>query len=213
MPTAGDGYNSSWLTCFAHAPPDHHTNEPCSLASFAALASWYEHQRSYGFSTCAYGNLFEFGWNVTGVWPPGRADCSQPPGTTLSNHSALGCHTQRLLTERYAKALIYSARGRAGDLVCGGLDGSCIMDPHPALPYHEHLLDMARTSIAQTPSAGVCIDRQDWIGTVNPAADDGQTWFPLVPGKEFAPVRAMIFSWKAAMTSFAQVWHASGKAV
>lgn len=97
--------------------------------------------------------------------------------------------------------------------MCGGLDGSCIMDPHPDLPYLQHLLDMAHTSIGRTPSAGVCIDRQDWIGQVNPAADDGNTWFPVRPGKQFAPVRAMIFSWKSAMAAFAAVWHNSSKAV
>lgn len=52
------------------------------------------------------------------------------------------------------------------------------MDPHPDLPYLAHVLDMARTSLAQTPSAGVCIDRQDWLGHVNPNADDGATWLP-----------------------------------
>ena len=32
--------------------------------------------------------------------------------------------------------------------------------------YACSVLDMARTSIAKVPSSGVCIDRQDWIGSV-----------------------------------------------
>jgi hypothetical protein len=38
---------------------------------------------------------------------------------------------------------------------------------------------MAHTSIAKVPSAGVCIDRQDWLGHVNPGADDKVTWAPV----------------------------------
>lgn len=41
IPTAQDGYNETWLTCFAHAAPDHHTNEPCSTTSFTEIASWW----------------------------------------------------------------------------------------------------------------------------------------------------------------------------
>ena len=72
---------------------------------------------------------------------------------------------------------------------------------------------MARTSIAKVPSAGVCIDRQDWIGSVNPNADDRQTWLPLKTSGQFKAVRSMIFSWKPAMEAFARVWHEKGLAV
>ena len=71
------------------------------------------------------------------------------------------------------------------------------MDPHPSLPYLAHVLDMAETAIAKVPSAGVCVDRQDWIGQINPNADDERTWLP-VDGR-FVPVRALIHSWKPAM--------------
>ena len=68
------------------------------------------------------------------------------------------------------------------------------MDPHPTLPYLAHVLDMAKTSMAKVPSSGVCIDRQDWIGVVNPNADDRKTWLRNKNG-EFLAVRAMIHSW------------------
>jgi hypothetical protein len=95
------------------------------------------------------------------------------------------------------------------------------MDPHPDLPYLDHLLDMARTSISKVPSAGVCIDRQDWLGHVNPSADDHVTWVPIGSGRHGGggsaatsiPARAMINSWKPAMAAFAHVWHSAGKVV
>lgn len=65
-----------------------------------------------------------------------------------------------------------------------------------------------------SPSSGVCIDRQDWIGVVNPTADDGRTWLPTGdPSNPFQRVRAMIFSWKLAMEAFAAEWHAQGQVV
>ena len=110
-----------------------------------------------------------------------------------------------------------------------GLDGSCGMDPHPDLPYLAHVLDMARTGLARTNSSGVCIDRQDWIAYVNPRSDDGRTWFPYFSDIDadadtdapprFGPVRAMIFSWHAAVAALAGVMHArpnatfTGKAI
>ena len=77
-----------------------------------------------------------------------------------------------------------------------GLWLPAVMDPHPTLPYLAHVLDMAKTSMAKVPSSGVCIDRQDWIGVVNPNADDRKTWLRNKNG-EFLAVRAMIHSWCA----------------
>jgi hypothetical protein len=98
---------------------------------------------------------------VATSWPNKTIDCSK---TATEGHppQQLLCHTQQLLRDKYGSALLYKpvAGGASSELVCGGLDGSCIMDPHPDLPYLEHVLDMARTSIAKTPSSGVCIDRQ-----------------------------------------------------
>eukprot|EP00051_Salpingoeca_urceolata_P001697 m.43204 g.43204 ORF g.43204 m.43204 type:complete len:770 (-) comp11623_c0_seq2:1441-3750(-) len=208
IPTAADGFNDTWLCCFAHAKGDTHYGEPCSNPGYGGIASWYQHQRDLGFRTCAYGNLFEFGWAVADVWPNKTLDCTPP----LSNSSLLQCHTQRLLREKYGEALLYNVRDPS-KLVCGGLDGSCVMDPHPSLPYHDHLLDMVETSLTKTPSAGLCIDRQDWLGSVNPQADDGVTWYPVVPFKTFAPVRAMINSWKPALKNMADILHANNKVV
>ena len=189
--------------------------------SYADIASWYSHIRQMGektgaqFNSCQYGNFFEFGWNVEQIWPDSQVNCSAT--AAIENASVqLLCHTQQLLRDKYQTALLHSPESvfnnESGQLVCGGLDGSCGMDPHPSLPYLAHLLDMSRTSMAQTSADAVCIDRQDWISKTNPNADDRKTWLP-VKGKGFIPVRAMIYSWKAAMEQFAAVWHNDGRPV
>jgi hypothetical protein len=55
-----------------------------------------------------------------------------------SVETELMCHTQQLLKNKYGDALVFqpTANGPSeSELLCGGLDGSCIMDPHPDLPY------------------------------------------------------------------------------
>ena len=193
-PTAADGFDTGahhgWLTCFAHDAPDSHTGEGCKNVTYGDLSSWYAHIRRMGeevgarFSSCQYGNLFEFGWNVRSVWPAKPLNCTAL-SVAASNATRLLCHTQGLLRDReYGKALLFSPADpspSSGSLVCGGMEGSCLMDPSPDLPYLPHLLAMARASIAHAPSDGVCIDRQDWVGEVNPNADDGKTWLPVAP--------------------------------
>ena len=111
-------------------------HEGCKTVSYDEIAGWYENQRALGFRTCAYGNIFEFGWHVAQVWPNKTVDCS-PAATGASNETKLLCHSQRLLREKYGEALIFkTAAGAPGgvsdSLLCGGLDGSCIMDPSAA---------------------------------------------------------------------------------
>ena len=76
----------------------------------------YANQRKLGFRTCAYGNLFEFGWNVRDAWPNMSKSCEG----ALDNSTTLLCHTRRLLEQKYAAALLHDVR-REPDLVCGGV--------------------------------------------------------------------------------------------
>jgi len=244
VPTDADGFNGkNWTSCFTHDAPDGHLNENCSTFSYAEISGWYAHQRSLGFRTCNYANLFQFGWNTAEVWatdttgggaPNAGVNCSAAAtsGTTQKEQQQeLLCHTQRLLAPGlpggYGTALLVHSAAPGTDakpssaaprLSCMGMSGSCGMDPHPDMPYLAHVLDMARTGLARTNSSGVCIDRQDWIAFVNPRADDGRTWFPYFSSTEsnatkFGPVRAMIFSWNLAMAALAGVMHPAGKAI
>ena len=48
MPTAADGFNDTWTTCFTHDAPDGHVHEKCMNVSNAEIAGWYENQRALG---------------------------------------------------------------------------------------------------------------------------------------------------------------------
>lgn len=146
MPTAEDGFGEQWVSCFAHGPPDGHTHEGCKNVSYAEIDSWYRHINKMGlavdrnFSSCQYGNLFEFGWNVEKAYPDKTVNCTAA-ATSGNPEQQLLCHTQQLLEESYGKALLFTPTDpdpKTGKLVCGGLDGSCVMDPHPDLPYLQH---------------------------------------------------------------------------
>ena len=71
LPTAADGFGESWLTCFAHGPPDQHTNEGCKTVSYAEIDSWYRHINKMGaavgteFSSCQYGTPQDSRWDLT----------------------------------------------------------------------------------------------------------------------------------------------------
>lgn len=66
----------------------------------------------------------EFGWNVEQSWQK-DINCSEA-AIASKNETALLCHSQRLLQTRYGGALIHDVKD-PNKLVCGGLDGSCIM--------------------------------------------------------------------------------------
>ena len=40
IPTAADGFSEQWVSCFAHGPPDGHTDEGCHNVSYAEINSW-----------------------------------------------------------------------------------------------------------------------------------------------------------------------------
>ena len=90
LPTAADGFGESWLTCFAHGPPDQHTNEGCKTVSYAEIDSWYRHINKMGaavgteFSSCQYGALQDSRWNLAALSRFHRSSCGGQ-GTSLSS--------------------------------------------------------------------------------------------------------------------------------
>ena len=58
-------------------------------------------------------------------------------------------------------------------------------------------------------AAGVCLDRGDFIGQMNTAADDGLSMLPDVTKKTPVPARALLRSWKAVVPRVAEVLRAA----
>lgn len=124
IPTAADRFNSTWVSCFDHVAPDQHQHEGCMNVSYAEIKGWYDNQRAHGFNVCQYGNLFEFGWDLSAVWPPGpstKINCSTAAKAS-SPQQALLCHTQQLLQDKYGDAVVHSPNttGASNRLLCGG---------------------------------------------------------------------------------------------
>ena len=134
------------------------------------------------FSTCTYGNFFEFGWNVSdgGGWP--ESTC-ESPGSCLEQNR---CNANKILwhsSTNLSDAIIreyQDDKGHKGMLMPSGCLGQpCAMMDPATESYSNHLLSMARTALEKTPdgNAGLCVDRQDMVGTINPHADDGVTLY------------------------------------
>ncbi len=86
-------------------------------------------------------------------------------------------------------------------------ENAVAMDPGDPV-YQRFLLDQARRHIASLPaSAGICIDRMDWLRIYNPRADDGVSW---VNGK---PARSLIVSWQDTLGKLGPIMHAADKVI
>jgi hypothetical protein len=190
----------TWTTCFEHNS-DRQLGPPgtCSNVSVAEIASWYSKMRSFGFRTCAYANLFEFGDSATepnttepGCLSKNYSDNTIPMSTPCSNIVGqlpicrrIHCDSQRLLREQLGNAPVRDLRGQ---LLGGGAGGSIIMDPGSA-QYQNHIMAMGKRLLERTPTTGLCVDRQDWVGVLNSARDDPRTCaHDIVPLLSMCPI-------------------------
>ena len=74
--------------------------------------------------------------------------------------------------------------------------------------YQEFMLAQARRHIEKLPdSAGICIDRMDWLRYYNSRADDGVSW---IDGK---PARSLYLSWRELMSKLGPLMHAADKVI
>ena len=143
--------------------------------------------KANGFHLLDYFNVAEFGRNMSG------SESTPTPGVPLWKTP------RAFLAERFPKALLI--RGHPTGY------GAWVVDfGNP--DYQKFLLEQADRDIRWLPdSAGICIDRTDYLALNNSHADDGVSW---VKGKA---VRSLCISWNNLLAKLAPKMHAAGKVV
>ncbi|WP_316814180.1 NPCBM/NEW2 domain-containing protein [Pedobacter heparinus] len=148
-----------------------------------------------GFHVLNYFNVTEFGTKVKG---PESVD-------PAVKEEDLWKDGNNFLHRKIADGILYDQTGSMAYYRTWG--DAIIMDP-AGKNYKQFILDQAQRHIDYLPSsAGICIDRMDWLIYFNVHADDGTTWF------EDKPARSLLNSWKGLMDEIGPIFHKQGKSV
>jgi hypothetical protein len=164
-----------------------------NTTSIRQLADYSRRMRSMGFQVLNYFNVTEFG-GATGL--PKEKDPSLTPADQWKN-------PHNMLQGPVADGILRDLQGRTYP----SWEGCIVMDCG-APGYRNFLLDQARRHVDKLPdSAGICIDRLDWLRLYNFEADDGASW------KADRPCRSLLNSWRSLMGELGPIFHQGGKVV
>ena len=164
-----------------------------NTTSIAQLRDYSARMREQGFEVLNYFNATEFGGNT----PAGtNLDLSLAPADRWKN-------VNNFLNLEIPDGVLHRWDGG----VYGSWEGCIAMDC--AGPrYRRFLLDQARRHIDKLPaSAGICIDRMDWLRYYNFEADDGVSW------RADRPCRSLYHSWRGLLAEMGPLFHSAGKVV
>ena len=158
--------------------------------SVKQMADYSARMKREGYYVLNYFNVTEFGTDIEWPAPPRKAakdkDLWRDPNDFL--HYAIPGSILRIPEPRFTW-------GKAVVVDCG--------DPS----YKEFLLKQARRHVEDLPdSAGICIDRMDWLDWDNPNADDGLTWSE-------GPARSLLNSWQDLMSELGPMFHQANKVI
>jgi len=150
--------------------------------------------RSNGFYVLNYFNVTEYGRKMQFPSPPRRAkndtDLWKDP------------HDYLFYSDRRSPVVM-----NGNEPLFSNCYGALIVDPGDSF-YQQHLLEQARRHIEKLPdSYGICIDRNDWLGSYNTNADDGVSWI------DGHPARSLFLSWKDLMSKLGPIMHEAGKVI
>ena len=163
------------------APDKPHTSSARQLNNYALYL------RTNGFFLLDYFNVSEFGRHMTSNGPMRPA-----------NDPELWKDPRAFLATQFPTALLSSHPGGYGTWVVDFGD--------PA--YQKFLLEQVDRDIRWLPdSAGICIDRTDYLQWNNTNADDGVSW---VNGR---PVRSMCVVWNELLPKLGRKYHDAGRVV
>lgn len=168
------------------------------MASANRLQQYSKKFRDKGYFTLSYFNITEFGNKI--VYPY-HGPTLMPNDWSDANDAVY---------HKLSSALLKPA-GVLPDWderpVFSNWEDCVVMDPGDST-YLAFLLDQARLHLEKIPaSAGICIDRLDWLRYFNQKRDDG---ISMVDGR---PVQSMILSWNQAMKKIGPVMHGKNKVI
>ncbi|MCC7475652.1 MAG: chitobiase/beta-hexosaminidase C-terminal domain-containing protein [Pirellulales bacterium] len=161
--------------------------------SIGKIRSMVQSLRGRGFDTLSYFNVTEFGARTKYPAPARKAatDAELWHDSNDFLHYALG------------GAILPGADGKP----IFSWEGCVVMDAGEKV-YQDFLVEQARRHIERVPeSAGIAIDRMDWLMEYNTQRDDGVSWH----GDR--PARALTQSWKQLMERLSPVFHDAGKVI
>ena len=154
-------------------------------------ARWMKQE---GFQVLSYFNVTEYGRCMP--WP-------LAPSATLKESDYWMSPSNYLLRNNLVPAVLMNGTNP----VRSNCYGALIVDPGDP-GYQQHLLEQVRRHIKYLPdTAGIAIDRLDWLNRYNGNADDGVSW---VNGK---PARSLFVSWQQLMDQVVPELHRAGKVV
>ena len=160
--------------------------------SFKSLNDYCRRMRADGFFVLSYFNATEFGAKMRYPPPPHKA----------ASEADLWKDSNNYFYARFPEALLLH-KGRPLNTCYGAFVVDC-GEPR----YRQFLLEQARRHLERLPdSAGICIDRLDWLSRYNLRGDDGTSW---VDGR---PARSLFLSWRALMAQLGPLMHAAGKVI
>jgi hypothetical protein len=165
-----------------------------------------QQMKDKGFYTLNYFNVTEFGTYTKYPRPP----------KTIQNDNDLWKNSNDFLYEKLGDAILLLPKkpsevigndrpfdGKPIFSWCGSLGLDCGVPS-----YRDFLLEQAKRHIEKIPaSAGICIDRLDWLGCYNLNADDGLSWFANRRSQ------SLLVSWHRLMEKLAPMMHDAGKVI
>ncbi|MEW6071343.1 MAG: hypothetical protein AB1726_01950 [Planctomycetota bacterium] len=154
------------------------------------MEDYSRRMRALGFSVLNYFNVTEFGGNIVDPAPPRRT----------ASDAELWTDPNDFLHAELSGAIL-----RTPDPIWTW-GGAVIMDcGDPA--YRTFLLEQAQRHLEKLPSsAGICIDRMDWLVRYDPHADDGASWID-------GPQRGLLHAWNDLLAILGPLMHRAGKVI
>ena len=170
------------------------------FTSIPAMAAYSARMKEQGFHVLNYFNVTEFGAHISFPKPERRA----------KSDSDLWKDPNDELYQRLSSALLVAPEGLKG--VSAGHPyytwGKAVALDCGEPSYQQFLLEQARRHLDKLPaSAGICIDRMDWLRVYNQKRDDGESYF------NDKPARSLYNSWRGLMTKLLPLMHDRGKVV
>lgn len=158
--------------------------------SAGRMNDYASYLKTNGFHLLDYFNVTEFGNEMESTSP------ERTPGVPLWENP------RALLETQFPKAAL-----RVGSDATVTAHGAWVVDPgEPA--YIEFILEQAQRNIRWIPdSAGICIDRTDWLQKNNVNGDDGVSWV------NERPVRSLCVSWNDLLSELGPKMRAAGKVI